>query len=257
VIRRLLERLSHGVTIKSRLPDRFGDFPIIVSPDARLGFWRADVEKMDPLLLAVAEEFVRPGSVVWDVGANVGIFALAAAAKAGPSGHVLAIDGDTWLVDLMRRTCKLESSPRAPIDVLPAAVDGELGIATFNIAARGRAANFLEGTGSSQTGGSRQRQRVVSVSLDWLLQHFPKPDVLKIDVEGAELRALSGATKILDDIKPTLICEVSSDKAREVTDLLHAKGYTLYDMEDRKKAGRTPLELATANIIATAPGRKS
>jgi FkbM family methyltransferase len=248
VLRRAIERLSHGITLKSRLPDRFGNFPIIVSPDARLGFWRRNVEQMDPTLLSVAEEFVAAGNSVWDIGANVGIFAVAAAARAGTSGFVLAVDGDTWLVGLMRRTCQLESSPRAPIEVLPAAIDGELGVATFNIANRGRAANFLHGTGSTQTGGSREQQRVVTVTLDWLLRHFRKPDVLKIDVEGAEIRALSGAKAILAEARPILICEVSSDNAREVTDLLVSHRYTLYDME--QAAPRARIELATANIIA-------
>jgi FkbM family methyltransferase len=251
MLRRALERLSHGVTLKSRLPKRFGDFPIIVSPDARLGFWRRDVGGIDPVLLAVAEEYVSAGHVVWDVGANVGVFALAAAAKAGPSGFVLAIDGDTWLVDLMRRTCQLESSPRAPIEVLPAAVDRELGVATFNIANRGRAANFLQGTGSTQAGGSRQQQRVISITLDWLLQHFRKPDLLKIDVEGAELRALAGALAILRDARPVIVCEVSSgDNARAVTDMLGLHRYTLFDMERVGTTPRVPLELASANIIA-------
>jgi FkbM family methyltransferase len=248
MLRRAIERLSHGVTIKSRLPERFGNFPIIVSPDARLGFWRRDVEQIDPVLLSVAEELVAPGQSVWDIGANVGVFALAAAARAGTSGFVLAVDGDTWLVDLMRRTCRLKSSPRAPIDVLPAAVDGEVGVAAFNIANRGRAANYLQGTGSTQTGGSREQQRVIAVTLDWLLVHFRKPDVLKIDVEGAEMRVLSGAKAILAQARPILICEVSGDHAREVTDLLASHRYTLYDMEQAPP--RTRIELATANIIA-------
>jgi len=238
------------VTLKSRLPARFGNFPLIVSPDARLGFWRRDLSTFDAVLLAVAEKYVSPGASVWDIGANVGVFALASAARAGPSGFVLAVDGDTWLVDLMRRTCKLECDPRAPIDVLPAAVDQELGVATFNIANRGRAANFLEGTGSTQTGGSRQRQRVVSVTLDWLLQHFRKPDVLKIDVEGAELRALAGAKTILAEVRPVIVCEVSADKASDVTKMLAGHGYTLFDMERVGMSPTEPLALATANIIA-------
>ncbi|MGZ5617126.1 MAG: FkbM family methyltransferase [Usitatibacter sp.] len=234
--------------MKSRLPARFGNFPIIVSPDARLGFWRRGVEQVDPTLLSVAEELVKPGHCVWDIGANVGIFAMAAAARAGTSGFVLAVEGDTWLVDLMRRSCQLESSPRAPIDVLPVAVDAELGIATFNIANRGRAANHLQGTGYPQAGGAREQQRVPAVSLDWLLGHFRKPDVLKIDVEGAELRVLSGAKAVLAEARPILICEVASEHAREVSDLLSLHRYALYDMEQAPPRDR--IALATANIIA-------
>ncbi len=205
---------------------------------------------MDRTLLEVGEEYVSAGNGVWDVGANVGVFALASAAIAGPSGFVLAIDGDTWLVDLMRRTCRLESSPRAPIEVLPAAVDSEMGVAKFNIAGRGRAANFLDSTGSTQTGEARERQRVVSVTLDWLLQHFRKPDVLKIDVEGAELRAFVGAKRILSEVRPTIVCEVYKENARQVTDILASHHYTLFDMERLGTTPQVALALATDNIIA-------
>ncbi len=249
LFRRALERLSHGVTIKSRLPSRFGNFPIIVSPDARLGFWRRDLESIDPTLLAVAEEIVTKDAVVWDVGANVGVFSLASAALAGTSGYVLAVEGDTWLVDLLRRSCRLKSSPRAPIEVLPAVIDRDLGVAKFNIAERGRAANFLEGAGSTQTGGLREQQRVISVTLDWLLDYFPEPDVLKIDVEGAELRALAGGASILSRIRSVIVCEVSARNAAEVTRLLSSHGYVLYDM-DAPGAPRTAINVATDNIIA-------
>lgn len=248
-LRRALERLSHGVAVKARLPARFGNFPIVVSPDARLGFWRRDIEAIDPALLAVAEEFVTAGSVVWDIGANVGVFALASAAKAGPSGLVVAVEADTWLVDLLRRTCRLESDPRAPIEVVPAAIDGEPGVATFNIAERGRAASSLEGTGSTQAGGVRERQRVVAVTLDWLLGSFPAPQVLKIDVEGAEARALAGAGSLIANSRPVIVCEVAARNADDVTRLLAGHGYTLYDMEV-PRGRRTPIALATDNIIA-------
>lgn len=237
------------MTLKARLPDRFGKFPVIVSPDARLGFWRGNLDAIDPTLLAVAEEFIARDDVVWDIGANVGIFSVASAALAGAAGFVLSVEGDTWLVDLLRKTCRLRSSPRASISVLPAVVDQELGIARFNIAKRGRAANFIEGTGSTQTGGVREQQHVVSITLDWLLDHFPEPDVLKMDIEGAELRALRGGTSMLSKIRPIIICEVAGRNAAEATEILSSYGYSIYDMED-SGTPRTQIEMATDNIIA-------
>lgn len=249
LIRGALERLSRRVILRSRLPTRFGFFPLLTSPDARLGFWRRNVETVDARLLSVVEEYVSPGSVVWDIGANVGVFSLASAARAGASGRVLAVEGDTWLVDLLRRTCRMSSDPRAVIDVLPAVVDADLGIAAFNIAERGRAANFLEGVGSTQTGGTRESQRVVSVTLDWLLGFFPAPNLVKIDVEGAELRALQGASIMLSKVRPILICEVSQSNTKEVSHMLSSHGYVLHDMDD---TGRPPavIGIATNNTIA-------
>ena len=62
----------------------------------------------------------------------------------------------------------------------------------LNIAQRGRAANFMRGFGTSQTGGVRNRQPVVTVTLDWLAERFPVPDIIKIDVEAGERLVLEG-----------------------------------------------------------------
>jgi len=81
-VRTLAEHLSRGRVLKRRLPAEFGAAPIFVSPDAALCFWHKDLANCDPALLDAARELVQPGDVVWDVGANVGLFSFAAAARA-------------------------------------------------------------------------------------------------------------------------------------------------------------------------------
>jgi len=146
-VRTLAERLSRGRVLKRWLPAEFRAAPIFVSPDAALRFWRKDLAKCDPALLAAARELVQPGDVVWDVGANVGLFSFAAAARAGPSGQVLAIEADLWLVSLLRRSAAVQPSCSAPVRVLPVAVSDRVGVAEFCIEARGRCSNHLLGWG--------------------------------------------------------------------------------------------------------------
>jgi precorrin-6B methylase 2 len=55
-------------------------------------------------LLAIAKELIKPGMVLWDIGANVGAFTMAAAYMAGKVGKVLAIEPDSWLTSLIRRS---------------------------------------------------------------------------------------------------------------------------------------------------------
>ena len=81
--------------MQRRLPKVFGGAPILVSPDSALAFWKRDLGSVDPYLLSMARELVRPGMVVWDIGANVGLFAFAAAALGAP--QVLAVEPDIWL----------------------------------------------------------------------------------------------------------------------------------------------------------------
>lgn len=154
MLRSFAERLTHNIAIKRHLPASFGRVPLFVSSEGGLGYLlRRSLEKVGPQLLRMADELVAPGDVVWDVGANVGLFTFAAAARAGPTGNVYAIEPDTWLVNLLRRSATLEQAKRAPVNILPVAISDAVGVARFHIANRARAANYLESCGSSQTGG--------------------------------------------------------------------------------------------------------
>src|SRR5580700_3216301 len=70
--RRILELFSRGRVLKRRPPPDFYACPILVSPDASLRYWKAGIESD---LFDYAREFVQPGSIVWDIGSNVGVFA--------------------------------------------------------------------------------------------------------------------------------------------------------------------------------------
>ena len=62
------------------------------------------------LLFRMVRELVMSGSVVWDVGANVGLFSFSEAALAGP-GFVLAIEPHVWLAHLLVRSAQRNSTP--------------------------------------------------------------------------------------------------------------------------------------------------
>jgi FkbM family methyltransferase len=217
--------------LKKHLPVDFARAPLLVSPDASLRFWKPGIQSD---LFDYAREFVHSGSVVWDIGANVGLFAVAAAQRAGVSGQVVAMEADIWLAGLLHRTATMQPSTSAPIQVIPAAAYSSMGVAAFNIARRGRASNFLAAaTGSTQTGGIRETVQVVAITLDWLLAQKRAPTVVKIDVEGAEAHVLRGGLRTIAECRPIILCEVCEPACDEVTDLLSHCGYTLYDWDAR------------------------
>jgi FkbM family methyltransferase len=230
VIRSFLERLSRGRVLRRRLPAEHGGHALHVSPDASMRLWRRDLGAVDPFLLGMAAQLVKPGMTVWDVGANVGLFAFAAAFAAGPGGRVLAVEADGWLAELLRRSAASAPPAYAPVEVLAAAVSDVPGTVEFCIAQRGRAGNHLSSVpGSTQTGGTREVRRVPAVTLDGLLAEHPAPRVLKIDTEGAELLCLRGAGRLLAEVRPVVLCEVGEDNAAAVGDLLQGHGYTMFD----------------------------
>jgi FkbM family methyltransferase len=250
MFRTVFERLSRKVILKRRLPSRVGGEYVYVSPDASLKFWRRNLNKTDQLLFDWAIEFVSPGDVIWDIGANVGLFAFAAASLAGTDGQVFAIEADIWLAGLLRRTGQELSVKNAPVDIIPVAVSESLGLAHFNIANRGRSTNYLEKSqGSTQTGGVREVVTVITVTLDWLAKNIPPPRVLKIDVEGAELRVLEGGRELLATVQPILLCEVGSENQQGVAEILHSYGYTMFDLEVENKS-RKPITQPAFNTLA-------
>ena len=230
-LRKLAERLSRRVVLRRRLPRDFQRLRLYVTPEAGLRHW-AGLSRVDQHLLGMARELVRPGAVVWDVGANVGLFAFSAAALAGPSGLVLAIEPDFWLAHLMDRSSReiaVKNPLAAPVKILCASVSDGVRVSELEIAERARASNHLVGiSGSTQTGGYRHLQPTVSVTLDSLLANLPAPHVLKIDVEAHEAEVLRGAARLLESARPVIWCEVDPKNAEAVSRLLHERDYQLF-----------------------------
>src|SRR4051812_13593356 len=135
MIRTLLERTTHGLVFKRQLPHRYGGAAFYASPEGGLRYLRPSVSKIDPPLLEAAVDTVRPGDIVWDIGANVGLFSFAAAGLAGSRGRVYSFEPDAFLVGLLRRSASLRNSNAAPVEVVPVAVADAVALQRFHIAA--------------------------------------------------------------------------------------------------------------------------
>jgi len=249
MLRSILEKATRGTSFRRTLPATLGGAQIYASGSAGLKYIFRSMASVDPDLCRITAEVVKRHHVIWDVGANIGLFAFAAAHLTGESGAVVAVEPDAWLVQLLRRSASIQPPTSASVQVIPAAVAETCGVRTFNIAARSRASSSLAGYGNSQTGGIAEQQSVVSVSLDWLAGRMPSPDVVKIDVEGAELEVLTGGIELLRTKGPIILCEVCEEHSRDVTALLRSVGYRIYD-GDAVAAERSEVELAPWNTLA-------
>lgn len=254
-LRSILEKSTRPLIIKRRLPKEFNHTPLFVSPTAGLRYLFSGMNKVDPSLLALVKEFVKDGHVVWDIGANIGLFSYAAASLAGKNGLIVSVEPDTWLVHLLRKSARIQNKSVAPLKVISAAVASNVAVRTFCLAVRSRSTNFLAGYGSTQTGGVLEEQTVITITLDWLLENLQTPpDILKIDVEGAETEALCGAQNLLRIHRPIVLCEVGSESQAEVTRILHENGYKLFDADTPAQHRQEVLE-ATWNTLGI-PGER-
>jgi FkbM family methyltransferase len=136
---------------------------------------------------------VRSGDVVWDVGANVGFFTLLAAKLAGRDGRVIAIEPVPRNLALLRRHLELNRVDNTT--VIAQAVADAPGTARFDIAASA-SMGHLAATGAIE---------VPVTTIDALVASgLPVPRVIKMDIEGAESRALAGATRTLTHHRPLM-----------------------------------------------------
>jgi FkbM family methyltransferase len=208
-----------------------GRTPFFVSPESALSFWRFDMSRVDPFLLSMVHELVRPGITVWDIGANVGLFAFAAASV---GATVVAVEPDTWLSSLLVRSTLVN---RLPVTVISAAVSDSQGLAKLYSSHDGRASNSLIGKGSSQT--------VLTLTLDWLLNYFSAPQILKIDVEGLEYSVLKGGERVLQSL-PTIVAEVTQNH-EQIGALLEKVGYEFFAA---RASDRQPLRRPARDTLA-------
>lgn len=226
-VRTIVERCARNLSFRRRLPRQYGGHVIWTSPDARLRYLRPGDSAFDLELLQFVRNFVTPGQVVFDVGANVGEFAVAACHFAGPQGAVLAIEPDPFLCALLHRTIAEPGNFGLPLDALCVAIADKDGLAPFQIASRGRASNALAGHGLSTMGTIRGRVLAPVLTIDMLSEKWRPPNLIKIDVEGAELRVLEGACQTLQQYRPMILVEVTT--ARDgVRELLTQSGYRMY-----------------------------
>jgi hypothetical protein len=101
-------------------------------------------------------------------------------------------------------------------------------------------AAFADDVASDMCGLSRVRssrpshERIVEcTTLDDTAARFRNPDVLKIDIEGAELLALRGADRLLREVRPTILVELHSDELYDsFLTLMSGYNYRLMDLSE-------------------------
>ena len=82
-------------------------------------------------------------------------------------------------------------------------------------------------------GGVRERQYIATLTLDRLLESFPEPNFVKIDIEGAELVALESAVEIVNKVRPKFYIEVGANVANQIYEIFDSANYSAFDPRTR------------------------
>lgn len=189
--------------------------PALTRLSFSLGTYQRDV-------LEVMRRHVRVGMAVYDVGAHMGYFALVLARLVGPDGRVCAFEPDPRNLEALRTN--LTANRITNVNVAAAAVadqSAEVSFATFPFSSISHIAD-------SRTPADARRITVKAITLDSFVyaDGNPAPRFMKIDVEGAEARVLSGAARLLREAAPVVVAEVWRSHWPEVRELMLSHGYT-------------------------------
>lgn len=171
---------------------------------------------------------IEMGDIVFDCGANLGVFSLLAAYR---GAKVYAFEPIAAACDMLRKTLALNPELADRVEIVPAALSDAEGTAEFTV---------LDGTlvGSSMVlpqQGRHERAAVTTVDA-FCAARGVSPDFIKADIEGAERRMLAGAQETLARCAPKLsVCTYHLPDDTEVLHGLAVKGNAAYQFVNKWK----------------------
>lgn len=173
---------------------------------------------------------LKPGDVFYDVGANNGFITLLGSRIVGVHGAIYAFEplpqNSRMLTQVIARNALTNC------ELIPEAVSDSLGRADLYVQADGAT------TTPSLINRTGQRTAIQTTTLDYFRKEHRHPNLIKIDVEGAEHLVLLGASTLLGSSNPPKwIIEVHSESCHtNVAKLLGAYGYQIEKLKSTRNA---------------------
>lgn len=159
-------------------------------------------------------KLLRPGGIFVDLGANVGWFTLLASSIVGPEGHVYSFEPQPSIANYLRRTLTLNDL-QSRVSFHQAGVwhqSGSMRLAWADNSENHGASHLMPGDIDASVG-----TLVDLITLDSL--GLKRCDLIKMDIEGAEPRAMQGAEQLLSTCRPVILSELNAGQLAAVTEV--------------------------------------
>jgi FkbM family methyltransferase len=157
-------------------------FNVLLADSVGEGWYDHDWEKLEEIDL-LCQSRLRPGATVFDLGSHQGVVAMIMAKAVSESGRVVAVEG-------MKHNCDVASDNLRHNGIENVVVHHAV------IADRDGSIRFFDGLNGS-VASEGVGQMVEAITIDSLAKKYGRPDVVFVDVEGFELKALEGAKQTL------------------------------------------------------------
>lgn len=240
---------------------RWGAKMLVDTRDAAIAPWLVLDGLWEPHVTAWMQSTLQPGQVFVDVGANVGYFTLLGASLVGPGGRVVSVEAHPTLAEVLQRNVVINGY-YGFVTTHNKAAWSETTELEFHIRAHfagNSSVGTIDAEGLKRLGDTERAVRVEAVTLDDLLADLPRVDVMKIDVEGAEVHAFQGLTRILDSNPGITIMfewaraqiESVGDTPQDLADLVEGLGFKFRLLETGEPIDKTTLlSLPYGNVVA-------
>jgi len=178
--------------------------------------------------------------VIFDCGAFIGKWA-ATVSEIYPKAKLVLIEPN---VNLLNEIEQRISSIRERTTIVTAAVADKFGKGTLNVWDNPKHNNKITALAASSLlkhvqGEPEKKIEIDITTLDNIAEETKKiPDLLKLDLQGGELKALLGAKKILDSVELCIIefgcleAYIDRTTSRDLMDIMYDNGFYLYDIVD-------------------------
>jgi FkbM family methyltransferase len=188
-------------TIRQCLIDN--DVPIFVDLFERIQSYMYFVGEFERYETRKFISSIHPGYVVIDLGANIGYFSLIALKRVGLDGHVFSFEASPRVYESLYKNCSLSKNKN--ISAFKLAVADKEGILTFNLPRNPQE----QGSGSLAEGIGDIEVEAITIDKFVQRENLTRLDFIKMDIEGAEIKAFFGMKSTILTYKPKLIFEFS------------------------------------------------
>jgi FkbM family methyltransferase len=205
--------------------------------------------KYEPFETSLFQSLIKKGNIVVDIGAHIGYYSLLASNLVGKTGKVFAFEPDPGNIRLLRQN--ITSNKLTNVRVIGKAATNTNKWFKFYISG--------DNKGDNRLFPYNQADKCISVKGITLDSYFPisrnRIDLVKIDVQGGEVKVLQGMSKVLKT-NPHIILMLefwpygfaqNGTSAKQLLDLLCFNHFLLYNL-GRNEARQT-LKSVTANFL--------
>lgn len=213
-------------------------------------FWSGYGNSWEGRSLQIWRALAEDAQFIADVGANTGIFALAAQAV-NPAAKIIAIEPSRRVFGALKRNVLRNGFPIQSIEV---AASDAVGTATFydTCETHQYSASLVRGT--LGPGFSEVQVRVDRLDNIFKEHGFARLDLVKIDIELHEPAALRGMMQTVISCKPTILVEILRDDiGQEIKELLAGFGYMFVPVREDIGTNNEGKDVRSRNVLICKP----